>query len=268
MFKRPHYLALVFVVLFVAVLFRLPSQTLGNLKLAIGGMFLPLFGLASSSHTVVDKAAKTVVPRRVLIEENQRLRQTNQILTAYLQQYQEIWRENERLRRLVGWQKQSPYNLKLGRIVTRDPANWWHSVQIDLGKHDGLRTNLPVLAGDGSLVGRIQAVGDTRSQVILLGDPNLRVAASIQPSGETGIIQTISGPEESDMVELDFLPGTSSSHPGQSVQTSGDGGLFPKGIPIGKIVDLRSKDYGLTSEARVKLTVNLTSLEEVWVILQ
>ena len=55
--------------------------------------------------------------------------------------------------------------------------------------------------------------------------------------------------------------------PGQSVETSGDGGVFPRGIPIGRIVDVRSKDYGLSKEARVKLSVNLGALEEVMVMI-
>lgn len=49
--------------------------------------------------------------------------------------------------------------------------------------------------------------------------------------------------------------------------TSGDGGVFPNGIPIGKVVDKRSRDNGLTSEARVQLYANLAALEEVWVII-
>jgi rod shape-determining protein MreC len=54
--------------------------------------------------------------------------------------------------------------------------------------------------------------------------------------------------------------------PGQSVVTSGLGGYFPGGIPIGQVADSRQVDYGLSVEARVKLAVNLSSLDEVWVV--
>jgi rod shape-determining protein MreC len=50
------------------------------------------------------------------------------------------------------------------------------------------------------------------------------------------------------------------------VVTSGEGGIFPKGIPIGKIVDVQPVDYGSRTEARVKLAANLNALEEVWVM--
>ena len=69
------------------------------------------------------------------------------------------------------------------------------------------------------------------------------------------------------MVDLSFLPGNSGARPGQTVQTSGDGGVFRGGIAIGKIVDVRTKDYGLSTEARVKLSADLSTLEEVWVMM-
>jgi len=56
--------------------------------------------------------------------------------------------------------------------------------------------------------------------------------------------------------------------PGQTVATSGDGGVFPKGIIVGQIVDVRTNDFGLNLEARVKLAVNLNRLEVVWVLTQ
>jgi rod shape-determining protein MreC len=68
------------------------------------------------------------------------------------------------------------------------------------------------------------------------------------------------------MIDLELLSGNSLVRPGQSVSTWGEGGVFPGGIPIGKIVDTHSKDYGLSMEARVKLSADLGALEEVWVV--
>ena len=63
------------------------------------------------------------------------------------------------------------------------------------------------------------------------------------------------------------MPSHTELHPGDNVVTSGLGGVFPRGIPIGKIMDSRTKNYGLFAEARVRLAVNLNRLEYVWVIL-
>ena len=267
MLKKPHYIVLVLVVLVVVFLFKLPGQTVGKFKLAISGLFLPLFGLAGASHEAAGDVKGAFVSKRQLLRDNEELRQFNQRLQIALQQDADLERENARLRALSGWARQARWNVKLARVAARDPANWWRSLQIDLGRRDGIRANLPVITAEG-LVGRVQSVGETRSQVILLGDPNLRVSALVQTNGETGVILSSSStPQENNMVDLSYLSGSSAVRPGQNVVTWGSGGVFPGGIPIGRIVDVRAKEYGLSTEARVQLWANLNELQEVWVIL-
>ena len=100
--------------------------------------------------------------------------------------------ENNRLRQLLGWKKQHPWNLKLASVIARDPANWWQTVQIDLGKGDQMQTNLPVMTSAG-LIGRISAVGPTSSEVTLIGSPNCRVSAlvdDVEGRRESGVTFT------------------------------------------------------------------------------
>ena len=251
--------------LLTLVILNLPSQSTAHLKLGIGSVFLPLFGLASSTQQLTGTTENALVPRRELLKLNDALRRENQQLRLQAMQSEETARENARLRQLVGWQRQTPWKLKLAKVVLREPANWWRTVQIDLGSRDGLRVDLPVLTVHG-LIGRISSVSLTRSQVTLLGDPNCKVSARVEnETRDTGIIGT-SGPLETDFVALGYLSRNASLKPGQSVVTSGEGGIFPKGIPIGKIVDVQPVDYGSRTEARVRLAANLNALEEVWVM--
>jgi rod shape-determining protein MreC len=267
MLKRPHYIALGLVVLLTLVILNLPSQTTARFKLGIGSLFLPLFGLASSSQQLTGAASDAVVPRGELLKLNEGLRRENQQLHLQALQSQETASENARLRQMVGWQRQQSWKLKLAKVVLREPANWWRTVQIDLGSRDGLRGNMPVLTTDG-LVGRISSVSLTRSQVVLLGDPNCKVAARVENENrDTGIIGP-SGPLDIEFVELGFLSRNANLKPAQNVVTSGEGGIFPPGITIGKIVDVEAVDYGLRTAARVKLAANLNALEEVWVMFQ
>lgn len=267
MLKKPGYIILVLVVLLVIVFLRLPGETMGRVKLAISGLFLPLFGLTGSVHELATESRDAFVTKEQLTRQNEALRHENDQLKIRLQQDIGVWNENLRLRGLVGWPRQTPWKLHLGRVIGRDPANWWRTLQIDLGSRDGIKPNEAVLTSEG-LVGRVQSVGQTRSQVILLGNPDLRVAAAVQ-NGETGIINSSSSsPQEDNMVDMDYLSGSSTVRPGQNVFTSGEGGVFPPNIPIGKVVDLRSKEYGLATEARVKLWADLGALQEVWVMTQ
>jgi rod shape-determining protein MreC len=263
--KRQHYIALGLVVIFTLILLNLPGQTAARIKLAIGSLFLPLFGLANTSHRLAEKAGEAVVPRGELISQNEALRRENERQRLHQFQDDEIARENARLRQLLGWQQRSPWRLKLANVVLRDPANWWRTVQIDLGAKDGVRTNLAVLTPEG-LVGRVASVGLTRSEVVLVGDPNCRVAALVENDQRNeGVIES-AGPLDSSLLTLDYLSKDAALKPGQAVLTSGLGGVFPRGIPIGHIVDFRPAEYGLYTEARVKMSANLGALEEVWVL--
>jgi rod shape-determining protein MreC len=138
-------------------------------------------------------------------------------------------------------------------------------VQIDLGSRDGLTNNLPVLTPEG-LVGRVSSVGLTRSQVVLIGDPNCKVSALVENQAHDVGVISASEPLDSTLVELTYLSGNADLKPGQKVVTSDLGVIYPKGIPIGQIVDARQVEFGLYSEARVKLSVNLGALEQVWVL--
>jgi rod shape-determining protein MreC len=267
MLKRPHYIALVLVVLLTLIFLNLPNQSVARLKLAVGSLFLPLFGLANSTHQLADKAGDSLMPRSELLKQNEAMHREIQELHLREIQAAETARENARLRQLFGWQQKKPWKLILAKVVVRDPVNWWRTVQIDRGSRDGLRADLPVLTTDG-LIGRIVSASITHSQVVLIGDPNCKVSALVENSTrDMGVISS-SGPFDSSLVRLEYLSKSANLKPGQDVVTSGKGGIFPAGIPIGKIVDSHPVEYGLYSEARVKLGANLSGLEEVWVLLQ
>jgi rod shape-determining protein MreC len=265
MFKQKHYLALGAVTLVTVLLLSLPSRAVSHLKLGIGGLFLPLFGAVNAARQLPERAADAVLPRGELLKEIDNLRRENQEFKVRRQQTDAIARENDQFRALVGWQRQQPWKLKLASVVLRDPANWWRTVQIDLGKRDGVTTNLPVLTADG-LVGRVSSVGYIRSQVVLIEDPACRVSACVlNPAHDLGVISP-GGPLENSLVNLSYLSGNANLKPGQDVVTSGEGGIFPAGIPIGQIADSSQAEFGLYTAARVKLSANLGALDQVWVL--
>ncbi|MFO1477118.1 MAG: rod shape-determining protein MreC [Verrucomicrobiota bacterium] len=265
MLKRQHYIALGLVVLFALILLTLHGQTASRVKLAISGLFLPLFGLAGSSHQLADQAGASMTSRAQLQKENDALRRENQQHRIESLQAAEIARENARLREQLGWQQKAPWKLKLARVVLREPANWWRTVQIDVGSRDGARPNLPVLTSDG-LVGRISSVNIDSSQVVLVGDPECKVGAMIENDAhDCGVIE-LAGPFDSSLLTVDYLPRDAGVKPGQRVVTSGLGKVFPRGIPIGTVVDSRTVEYGLFTEARIRLAANLGGLDMVWVL--
>ncbi len=238
MLKRPHYIALGLVLLMTLIILNLPSQTTARLKLGIGSAFLPLFGLASSTHQLAGKAGDAVVPRSQLLKENEAFRREHQQLRIQATHTEEIARENDRLRQLFGWQQQKHWNLKLANVILREPANWWRTVQIDLGSRDGMRLDLPVLSWDGFLVGRVASVSLTRSQVVLLGDPNCQVSALVENEArDLGVIGA-SGPLDSTLVEMAYLSRNANVKSGQNVATSSHSHWQDRGFACRRIRSL------------------------------
>ncbi|PYK99129.1 MAG: hypothetical protein DME19_09805 [Verrucomicrobia bacterium] len=255
MLKRQYYITCGLVLLVVLVVLNLPEPTAGKFKLAIGGLFLPLFGIAGSAQNLVEHAGNTIAPRSALLKQIEDLQKENHQLREQLMQAQEAWRENAQLRQALGWQQRVPWSLKPARVVGQDPANWWRTIMVDVGLRDRIRTNMTVLTSEG-LVGRISDVGFDRSEP---RDQSIVAKGIISPSASS--LDRL-------LVDLMFVPGGSLLKPGQAVMTSGDGGIFRKGIVVGQIVDVRTNDYGMNLEARVKLAVNPNRLEMVWVMLQ
>src|SRR5882724_5105676 len=131
MLKRPQYIALGLVAVLMLVILILPAHTTARLKLAIGGLFLPFFGLAGTSHQLTEKARATLVSRSELIKQNAGLREENERLRAQALQAAEVLRENTRLHEQLNWrQLQKGWTLKPANVIARDPASWWRTVQI------------------------------------------------------------------------------------------------------------------------------------------
>jgi rod shape-determining protein MreC len=267
MLKQKNYLALGAVVLVVVLLMSLPSRSTARLKLAIGSWFLPLFGLAGAAQQLPADLADSVLPHRELLKQVDLLRRENQQLKEQQIQTAAIARENDQLRGLLGWQKIVPWKFKPANVVMRDPANWWRTVQIDLGSRDGIQTNMPVLTPEG-LVGRVSAVNYLNSQVALIGDQSCHVSAVVDNASQDMGVLVASDPLDNSLVEMGYLSTKASLKAGQNVSTSGLGGVFPRGIPIGKIADAQSAENGLATGARVKLNANLGALEQVLVLIK
>jgi cell shape-determining protein MreC len=106
---------------------------------------------------------------------------------------------------------------------------------------------------------------------MLLGNPGLRVAVLVGPNRLNGTLTAGSpGLREDNMVDIENLFGENADrmvHPGDEVETWGAGGVFPNGIPVGKVVDVPRKDYGATTEARVRLSAKMDALDNVWVMI-
>ena len=266
--KRTYVIASGLVLLLVALCLNLSPDSSTRLKRTFSSFFIPLFSLQKGMEQAGDFISDNSTPRKVLLLELHDLKQSNQMLRLQLAQNQNLTQENVNLRKQLKLLPKTEWNPRLTRIVGRDPVNWWRSAQIDLGSMDGVKVDMPVLAVNG-LVGRVQEVHPHRSRVALLGDPACRISVTVKATGENGVLSagggTVFNPT---LVNLLFLPASTEARPGDTLFTSGLGEIFPRGIIVGKLLAVEPAPGALTTTARVKLSVNSSKLNEVWVLMQ
>ncbi len=273
-FYKSQQTAVGAVLLTVFLLLAMPEGVRARLKSAIGGLFLPMIGISTTGQAALESLGQLGVSEPDSFPANQALGQRSGQAPSVAELQLENDRladENKRLRDEVQWEQRIPWETRLTQVVGRDPFNWWRRVKINLGtnKEARLRLNQPIISVRGELVGRISEVGPLTSWVLLVGDPNCRFSALLKESrSEGGIVSPRQYSADPRVVELTYLPNDAEVRPGQAVVTSGMGGVFPKEIPVGQVVDSWVSRDGLYTEARVKLHANLNQLETVRVLVK
>jgi rod shape-determining protein MreC len=205
--------------------------------------------------------ASTALPRaRQLAVENQQLKAELERMQSRNAALAEATRERERLRALLGLRSTAPRHSIAARVIGRRLSGWPEAIIIDKGGSDGIRPRQPVIAAAG-LVGRIYSVSAHSALVAPLTDRNSAAGALLQRSRDAGILTG-----DGDRCELRYLPLDAEVTAGDVVVSSGLGGIFPKGIIIGTVVSVTRDDTASMKCARVRLSVNLSRLEEVLVL--
>jgi len=169
--------------------------------------------------------------------------------------------ENEQLKKLLKSAEQSVFDVKLAYIIGRSPLNWRAIAIIDVGASDGIQIGMPVISATG-LVGKVIEVSNKAAEVQLITDQYSSVSARDQSTRAVGLIEgTINGSINFNLIEKD-----QSIVKGDLIVTSGFGGVFPKGILIGKVDDVQDKPYLFYKQITVTPFVNFSNIEEVLVI--
>jgi rod shape-determining protein MreC len=215
--------------------------------------------------TAVNNAVRSVWEGYVFLtkvkEENRRMLQTIKIQNERLIRGNEALLENERLRSLLEMKDRLPGSSVVVSVIAEEVTPWFRTVVINRGAQDGIREGLPVVAVNG-VVGQVIKVGATSAKVLLLTDHASAIAATIQRSRARGVVKGKGG----DLCSLEFASRQDDIKLGDIVITSGIGGVYPKGIPIGEVTMVKKGDYGIFQTVTIRPSVNLSRLEELLVL--
>ena len=216
----------------------------------------------SNIHTgieVIDNAISRTLDMESVKEENA-------VLTQKQSNYDEVVAENIRLRQMLNFQNShSEYDLVVASVMTRDFGAWTNTFTIDQGSNEGIEVNMAVIVPSG-VVGFVTDVYPHSARVQTILDPRTAIGVIVQrpESRLSGVVKgNGNNPSEPNMVDIasdgDVLVG-------DKLVTSGYGGIYPKGLPVGHGETINNDAEGFVKNAIVDTNVNFHHLEEVFVI--
>jgi rod shape-determining protein MreC len=258
----------VFVALFLLVVVLLTTQVRAPDRRQVGalgevilkGLQPVQVGLARVADGVAEVwALYTEIGR--LRADNARLRRELDRTTREVAALREQAAAARRLEELLGFRDQMAHRAVAARVVSRDPSRWYGTVVVDRGSRDGVTRNAPVVTAQG-VVGRVMEVTPAAARVLLVADSRSAVGALVQRTRDLGVVE---GRGEWTL-HLRYLSRAAQVAPGDVVVTSGLGGVFPRGLVIGRISRVVRREGELLLEAEVEPAAALDRVEEVLIL--
>lgn len=242
-----------FIVLLLFSLFSFASK--GTVKI----------GIVRDINTVIlfpiEKTVSFISNLFALHRENTELRKEITKMSMEMQRCTNLRKENEALRDLYGFKLMKDFKLIPCEIIGKSPGLYNKSIILDRGEKDGIRKHLPVIAGRG-LAGKIIETSAVSSEMLTLHNRNTLVSALDLRSRVQGIIKWSHSP----FLLFDDVPLHSDVIIGDTIITSGMGGVYPKGIFIGVVQSVNESPKEIVMTIRVKPFVDIGLLEDVFVI--
>ncbi len=204
-------------------------------------LYMNLIGIKKQSHIVV--------------QENQELR-------ARLQQFEEVERENSRLRGLLDFKDRYPMKLVAAQVMSRDLVSDHNTLQIDKGTDHGLIAGQAVITTEGA-VGYVFKPETKTALVMLITDRYAVIDGLVARSRARGIVEGKSGKHCS----FRYVEKSEDIIAGDLIVTSGLDNIFPKGFPVAKVLEVESKPYAVSLKVDLAPVVDPNKIEDVFVIL-
>lgn len=235
---------------------------LDTVRAAAGTLTGPLYMIASSPARLVTATSDQLASQQDLLRENRELREQLLRGNARMNRLQAVQIENQRLRDLLGGTRGLQLSVQLASLVDVDLDPFRHRILLDAGQQRGVRVGLAVIDGAG-VVGQVIAATPMNSTAMLITDPSHAIPVQVVRSGQRSIAY---GTGRIDALELPNIPLSADVRVGDELITSGLGGTFPAGFPVGRIEALRPDDTRLFVVADARPAATLERNGEVLLV--
>ena len=250
--RKDHLTFIIAVTLSIIILFSGNTSEIQDLRIKVNRFFsftrIPIIWMES---------------KRALEGQNSELREKNIQLKLLLESMRHLEEENQQLRTLLDFQRESYFTLVPATIHGKGITTTLSSFTIDVGYQDGIDINDPVVISEG-VVGKTVLVGEHSSIVQLISDPDFRLSVRVVPYGAIGILSW-SGNNKCDVREV---PKSARISIGDLVYTSSYSDIYPPNLPVGKVTAIYDERGSFQKRLTVETFVNIGTLQYVFVIIE
>ena len=236
---------------------------LTSIRSSLSTAIYPIQRVASLPSDLVSWTSDYFQSRADLKEHNRALQATNLLGSVQLQKMRGLERENLRLRELLGSSFRLPDRVQIAEVLRIDSALLSQHVVINKGERDAVFEGQPVLDSSG-VMGQVMAVSRFSSRVILVTDPSHGTPVQVNRNGLRSVAR---GRGSNKLLQLEYLPHNSDIRVGDLLVTSGLGGRFPLGYPVGTVTSVKDVPGKNFSEVTVEPTANIETSREVLLVL-
>lgn len=255
--KLKRILLLVFIAALPVCLSTYYPRFSDSLRNVTVGTVKPLFDLSHFVSSNITEGSANIGSFFRVYKENAALKNELSALKSRLIKLEELTKENERLRAVLEFKRQSNTRFIPAEVISRDISHFSSWVILGKGRKDGVRPGMPIATPLG-LAGRVVAVREHCARAIILTDVRSKVSGLVQRTRDLGVIEG-----NGHGLLMRYIPLDSKLTVGDVVITSGLGSVYPKGIEVGKIDSIATDKEALTLYAVVKPSAELWRLEEV-----
>ncbi len=200
------------------------------------------------------------------VRENELLKERIAALEDTIRKNDDYAMENDRLRQMLELkQKNTEFEYIAADITSSDMTNWSKTFTIDKGLVDGVEKNCAVITVNG-LVGHVSDVGRTWARVVSIIDSTSSVGATITRLNVNAVVNGDLALSSDSKCVMNYLIKDTNVEIGDYVVTSGNGGIYPRGLYIGKVAQLNDDVSGLSREAIIEPGVDFYDVDEVLII--
>jgi len=230
--------------LILLALWRSDSPRLERLRMTLADALIPSLGIVSQPIELLTEMSRGYRNFFDVYTQNRDLRREIERLRAWRETARQFEEQNAQLRALNNVRVAPHSTFVTGDVIADSGGPFLQSAIVNVGARDGVVDGSAAVDGSG-LVGRVVGIGDHATRLLLLTDFSSRVPVLVQPSGLRAIL---SGNGTSAPI-LEFLESPEEVKPGDLVRTSGDGGVFPPNLPVGRLVALPGGTWRVTLSA-------------------